>query len=150
AHALGGEVAGGQVRAPGPNHSPIDRSLSVKINDAGDDIVTHSFADGADQIAVKDWARQKIGMEPFRPNGRKNGNGTHFSDTDTINTLAPKPSAPSAPLRVVPAPAVPRKLVCRYDYKDVDGNLLYQVERYEPKDFRQRRPDGKGGWITHG
>ena len=34
-----------------------------------------------------------------------------------------------------------------YDYKDESGKLLYQVVRYEPKDFRQRRPDGKGGWI---
>jgi hypothetical protein len=34
-----------------------------------------------------------------------------------------------------------------YDYKDEKGNLLYQVVRYEPKDFKQRRPDGNGGWI---
>jgi DNA primase len=34
-----------------------------------------------------------------------------------------------------------------YDYKDENGKLLFQVVRYEPKDFRQRRPDGKGGWI---
>ena len=25
--------------------------------------------------------------------------------------------------------------------------MLYQVLRYEPKDFRQKRPDGNGGWI---
>lgn len=34
-----------------------------------------------------------------------------------------------------------------YDYTDEAGNLLFQTVRYEPKDFRQRRPDGKGGWI---
>ncbi len=34
-----------------------------------------------------------------------------------------------------------------YDYIDADGTLVYQVVRYAPKDFRQRRPDGKGGWI---
>lgn len=34
-----------------------------------------------------------------------------------------------------------------YDYKDRFGNLTYQVCRMVPKDFRQRRPDGKGGWI---
>ena len=27
------------------------------------------------------------------------------------------------------------------------GKLLYQVCRLVPKDFRQRRPDGNGGWI---
>jgi hypothetical protein len=34
-----------------------------------------------------------------------------------------------------------------YDYHDAEGNLLYQVVRFEPKTFRQRRPDGRGGWI---
>lgn len=27
------------------------------------------------------------------------------------------------------------------------GNLLYQIVRYQPKDFKQRRPDGCGGWT---
>jgi DNA primase len=36
-----------------------------------------------------------------------------------------------------------KKIVKTYDYKDEAGNLLFQVVRYEPKDFRQRRPDGK-------
>jgi hypothetical protein len=39
------------------------------------------------------------------------------------------------------------KIVATYGYTDADGQLLYQVARLEPKDFRQRRPDGKGGWI---
>lgn len=34
-----------------------------------------------------------------------------------------------------------------YSYTDENGKLLYQVVRYKPKDFRQRRPDGNGGWI---
>jgi len=34
-----------------------------------------------------------------------------------------------------------------YDYRDESEQLLYQVVRYKPKDFRQRRPDGKDGWI---
>ena len=41
-------------------------------------------------------------------------------------------------------------LVKRYDYRDASGSLAYQVERYEnPKTFRQRRPDGKGGWVPN-
>jgi hypothetical protein len=39
------------------------------------------------------------------------------------------------------------KIVKTYDYTDTEGNLLFQVCRMDPKDFRQRRPDGKGGWI---
>jgi putative DNA primase/helicase len=40
-----------------------------------------------------------------------------------------------------------RRIVATYDYTDEFGQLLFQVVRYHPKDFRQRRPDGKGGWI---
>ena len=39
-----------------------------------------------------------------------------------------------------------RRIVATYDYHDEAGGLLFQVVRYEPKDFRQRRPDGQGGW----
>ena len=35
----------------------------------------------------------------------------------------------------------------RYDYRTADGALAFQVVRYEPKDFRQRHPDGSGGWA---
>ncbi|WP_146110158.1 hypothetical protein [Salinibacter sp. 10B] len=34
-----------------------------------------------------------------------------------------------------------------YDYFDAEGTLLYQVVRFEPKAFRQRRPNPKGGWT---
>jgi hypothetical protein len=40
-----------------------------------------------------------------------------------------------------------RRIDSLYAYKDRDGNLIYQVVRYKPKSFAQRRPDGKGGWI---
>ena len=36
------------------------------------------------------------------------------------------------------------KIVKTYDYRDETGELLFQVVRFEPKDFRQRRPDGRG------
>ena len=39
------------------------------------------------------------------------------------------------------------KIVDTYDYKDQSGNFTYQSVRYIPKSFRQRRPDGNGGWI---
>ena len=41
----------------------------------------------------------------------------------------------------------PSREECAYDYRDADGKLVYQVVRMIPKDFRQRRPDGGGGWI---
>ena len=45
------------------------------------------------------------------------------------------------------------KIVAEYDYTDEKNSLLFQVVRIEPgpnghkKTFRQRRPDGKGGFI---
>ncbi len=39
------------------------------------------------------------------------------------------------------------RIVATYDYQDEAGKLLFQVCRKEPKNFVQRRPDGKGGWV---
>lgn len=44
-------------------------------------------------------------------------------------------------------PVVPQ-MARSYDYYNEDGELAYQVMRFEPKTFRQRRPDGNGGWIN--
>ena len=33
-----------------------------------------------------------------------------------------------------------------YEYTDEKGVTLFQTVRFTPKDFRQRRPNGKGGW----
>ena len=40
------------------------------------------------------------------------------------------------------------RIVATYGYVDENGKLIYQSVRYEPKDFSQRKPDGKGGWIN--
>jgi hypothetical protein len=40
-----------------------------------------------------------------------------------------------------------RTIIATYDYTDADNTVLFQVVRFLPKDFRQRRPDGQGGWI---
>ncbi len=40
-----------------------------------------------------------------------------------------------------------RRIVATYPYHDEAGTLLYEVVRFAPKDFRQRRPDGRGGWV---
>jgi putative DNA primase/helicase len=40
-------------------------------------------------------------------------------------------------------------IVETFPYVDEAGDLLYQAVRYEPKAFKQRRPDGNGGWIWH-
>jgi hypothetical protein len=39
------------------------------------------------------------------------------------------------------------RVAATYDYLGAGGSLLFQVVRFEPKDFRQRQPDGNGGWL---
>jgi AAA domain len=118
--------------------------LSVKINDAGDDIVVNTFADGDDPITCKDFVREKLGLPAWNAR-RRNGNGLPTLSIGQIANIrkAPEPNATAAKAD----PPKRGKLVARYDYTDRSGKLLYAVERYEdPKGFRQCRPDGKGGW----
>ena len=44
-------------------------------------------------------------------------------------------------------PPGPRKIEKIYSYQDANGNEVFQVVRYEGKDFRQRHADGRGGWV---
>lgn len=39
------------------------------------------------------------------------------------------------------------EIAATYDYRDEQDALLFQVVRFTPKTFRQRRPDGNGGWT---
>jgi len=120
ARALGGEASGNKVLAPSPGHSAKDRSLSITVGpELPGGFVINSFS-GHDWQQCKDYVRQKAGLEPFKPNGQRRYNGAH----------QPK-----------------RKIVATFDYTDERGALLYQVVKYDPKDFRQRRSDGNGGWI---
>jgi RecA-family ATPase len=137
ARALGGEVSDGEVRAPGPKHSPRDRSLSVKLDgNAPDGFLVHTFSPADDPIACRDYVRERLGLPAFKPNGR------HRASDDTIERML------MAAVGTQTRSDKPKgKIVAQYDYRDGDGKLVYQVLRYEPKDFRQRRPDGNGGWI---
>jgi len=40
-----------------------------------------------------------------------------------------------------------KRIVATYPYVDADGELIYEVVRYRPKDFRQRQRDTQGGWV---
>ena len=45
-----------------------------------------------------------------------------------------------------PAQHAARRIVATYPYRDEQEEVLFEVCRYEPKDFLQRAPDGAGGW----
>jgi hypothetical protein len=117
ATALGGDVSGNSVRAPGPGHSAPDRSLSVTPSaTAPDGFLVHSFS-GDDPIACKDYVRAKLGMPEFKPNGHaKPAKKTYFDYRDETGAVIYQ--------------------VERTDY--YDGRK---------KKFLQRRPDGNGGWL---
>jgi hypothetical protein len=50
-------------------------------------------------------------------------------------------------IRHVPQHTSRPLIATTYDYRDETGELLFEVCRLHPKDFRQRRPDGLGGWT---
>jgi len=61
AHTLGGDVAGDHVLAPGPGHSPRDRSMAVWLDDGTPSGVrVHSFAND-DYRDCLDYVRQRLG-----------------------------------------------------------------------------------------
>src|SRR5262245_55921935 len=64
ARVLGGEVSGGQVRCPGPGHSPADRSMSVKTADNEDGFVVHSHAGDRWELC-KDHVRMRLNDETW-------------------------------------------------------------------------------------
>jgi CHC2 zinc finger len=67
-----------------------------------------------------------------------------FKRRGWLNSAGPEPGRKREPARVMQAAS---RIVEAYRYTDEAGDLLYEVVRYEPKDFRQRRPDGRDGWI---
>lgn len=136
ARLLGGRVSNGQVLAPGPGHSAADESLSVKPDpNAPGGFIVNSFA-GNDPIACKDYVREKLGLPAFKPNG-----GNHRIDNEIIIKAVMQAALGQGRAKST------GKVVAEYNYTNASGELLYQVVRLEPKDFRQRRPDGNGGWI---
>jgi RecA-family ATPase len=134
ARALGGEIRGNQILAPGPGHSAVDRSLAVKLDPAAPDgFFVHSFAN--DDLGVcRDYVREKCGLPAFKSNSRSRATRSE------LDALFASACAETRDRKIGRHRAT-------YQYTDETGELLYEVLRYEPKTFRQRRPDGNGGWI---
>jgi P4 family phage/plasmid primase-like protien len=62
------------------------------------------------------------------------------STTSIMAALRLKVSELSAPRPEVNSHIKPR-IVAVYRYQDETGKVLYEINKYEPKDFKQRRPD---------
>jgi hypothetical protein len=111
--------------------------MSVKLDAAAPDgLVVHSFA-GDDPIACKDYVRERAGLPAFKPNG----GGRRRASATEINAML------ATAMQSIESEPAKGRVVAAYDYTDAKGDVLYQVVRLEPKSFRQRRPDDKGGWV---
>jgi len=70
------------------------------------------------------------------PGGYVNGHDTRLN----APTLQPVKGAKGSKKKL-------GKVVKVYDYRDEKGVIVHQTVRFDPKDFRQRRPDGKGVYV---
>ena len=128
ARRLNGEISGDQILCPGPDHSPKDRSLSVKLTSAaksGYVVYSHS---GDDPMICRDYVAEKLGLPKFQPQP----NGNRFSLDVMVR------AATSAAINHKPR----GKPVAVYPYTEADGKVLYEKLRFEPKRFAYRLPDG--------
>ncbi len=97
ASALGGEICGDQVLAPGPGHSAKNRSLSIRPStDASDGFLANSSA-GDDLRVCRDYVHNRLELDP---GGRaeSNRNGGAFRPAPKVITrrasdIKPEPFA---------------------------------------------------------
>lgn len=120
-----GKTTGNEIRFSCPRHD--DNEPSLRLDTAKNCWFCNPCNKGGNSWALAAWiadvsADDKLSVIAWlKERGLLNGNG-HQEPAE-------------------------RHIIVTYDYKNAEGELVYQVARFEPKDFRQRRPDGNGGWI---
>jgi len=71
ARIFGGDVSNGWVNVPAPGHSVKDRSLGIKLDpSAPDGFRVNALGNGDDEIACRDYVRQKLGLSPWQPSAK--------------------------------------------------------------------------------
>jgi hypothetical protein len=105
---------------------------------------------GTDRFRVFDDFAETGGMICNRCFATKNGDGiaaiqwlTGEGSQDTVTKLADHLGIERT--KNLKSNGNPR-IVETYNYRNETSELLFQVVRYDPKDFRQRRPKAGGGW----
>ena len=130
----GHEHVGPCPRCGGTDRFSVDDKKNVfncrQCETGGDVIELVRFHVGCDFVNAVEHIEQIGGFRSGKGNGKTNGHAG--------------PNGHKEPKTERKA----RRAVAWYDYRDEDGKLLYQVVRYEPKDFRQRRPGAvEGTWV---
>lgn len=132
AAALNGKIEGDHVRCPGPGHSIKDDSLCVWPADTADGFTFNSHAKDAPEKCLE-HIRQRL-AQPKQPKP-----AISRPQRPSANHFAAMLQGTAAERR-----QARRKLVDSYHYTDATGTVLYEVLRWEPKGFSQRRPNGNG------
>src|SRR5215831_15421264 len=147
ARALGGEVSGRRVLAPGPGHSPKDRSLCVSLAAAPSGFLVHSFA-GDDPIRCKDYVRERLGLPSWQPGDEQDrridpSRRPQFDRMATDREAAKRPHTEDDLLRIKRAQALwkeaadPRDTVAAQYLKaralDLPDDLASNVLRFHPR-----------------
>jgi hypothetical protein len=145
AAALGGIARGNKISAPAPGHSKRDRSLQILVDPhAPEGFIVHPLA-GEDPIEMRDYVRAKAGLAEWQPE-----RGSRSEPTGHVRLV--KRTEPPKPFSDYHLISSGYHHTVTYDYTSSDGEVLFEVLRYEHatdnKSFIQRRPDGKGGWLS--
>jgi Protein of unknown function (DUF3987) len=149
ARALGGDVFGSEVLAPGPGHSPGDRSLSIKLSGRSgkspDGFIVHSYA-GDDWQICRDYTRSRLGLPAFAPQVSAGISKPIRLSPEALATV--KGAKPNGETKVNGAKAKPVRTFA-FDFRDpASGEVRYRKVR---RDFADRTkeiffdPKGRGG-----
>ncbi len=121
---------GAQKTARCPFHEDKSASFSVNVEKG----IWHCHA-GCGGGSVIDLVARFEGKRP----------GDLLKAPSPFETMR-RPDPPKA--AVAPKPEGPRPTIEKiYSYRNAFGDEVFQAVRLQPKSFRQRHTDGKGGWV---
>ena len=122
-----------------PRHEPTAEALAKALNGrrSGRDWLAHCPAHDDKEASLAIGERN--GRTVFKCHAK-------CSQQAVLITLRAKGLWPSKQAYRKPHSAH-KTIVSIYEYCDEAGTTVFEVVRYSPKAFRQRRPDGKGGYI---
>ena len=130
-----------QLMAKCPFHEDKTPSLSVTPSKG----LFHCFGCGASGDAIA--FVQRIEDLDFRTALKRTAEFAGISPLPAVETVRQNGTSMKPKTNGHSVSAEPSPVVETYPYVDERGELLYEVLRLDPKSFRQRRPDGDGGWI---
>jgi putative DNA primase/helicase len=123
-----------------PVHHDGKASLSISEGDKCVLLYCHANCETVDIVEQLDLRTSELFYD--------NGNGrSKLRVPKTTKAKAPTKPKPKAAAK--PKAEVKGEIEKVYPYHDAVGTLLYEVVRYKPKGFRQRQPNGNGGWIRN-